>query len=176
EDALEQGVDVQVSTWTRMAPNTMPAMAKAACNYMNAQLTKMEAVTNGFAEGIALAVDGYVSEGSGENLFVIRNGIVHTPPLSASILGGITRASVIQLIQDMGVPIREERIPREMLYLADELFFTGTAAEVTPIRSVDKVKIGLGRRGPLTTEVQKQYMDIVNGRAEDKYGWFTPVA
>jgi branched-chain amino acid aminotransferase len=175
EEALEQGVDVQVSTWTRMAPNTMPAMAKAACNYMNAQLTKMEAINNGYVEGIALATDGYVSEGSGENLFIIRNGVIHTPPLAASILGGITRASVMQLARDFGIQVVEEKIPREMLYVADELFFTGTAAEVTPIRSVDKVKVGPGKRGPITEKLQKAFMDIVNGRAEDKYGWFTAV-
>ncbi len=174
-EALEQGVDVQVSTWTRMAPNTMPAMAKAACNYMNAQLTKMEAITNDYVEGIALATDGYVSEGSGENLFVIRDGVIHTPPLAASILGGITRNSVIQLAREEGIEVREEKIPREMLYIADELFFTGTAAEVTPIRSVDKVKVGSGSRGPITETLQKKYMDIVHGKAEDRYGWFTPV-
>jgi branched-chain amino acid aminotransferase len=174
-EALEKGVDVQVSTWTRMAPNTMPAMAKAACNYMNAQLTKMEAVLNGYVEGIALDVDGMVSEGSGENVFVIRDGVIYTPPLSSSILSGITRASIMTLAKDKGIPVREERIPRELLYLADELFFTGTAAEVTPVRSVDKIKVGSGSRGPITADLQKSFLDIVQGKAEDRFGWLTPV-
>jgi branched-chain amino acid aminotransferase len=174
-EALEKGVDVQVSTWTRMAPNTMPAMAKAACNYMNAQLTKMEAVLNGMEEGIALDVDGFVSEGSGENLFAVRNGVLHTPPLSGSILSGITRDSILTIARDKGIPIREERLPREMLYLADEIFFTGTAAEVTPVRSVDRIKIGAGVRGPVTTELQKAFLDIVNGRTKDKFGWLSPI-
>ncbi|MCU0723537.1 MAG: branched-chain amino acid transaminase [Planctomycetes bacterium] len=174
-EALEKGVDVQVSTWTRMAPNTMPAMAKAACNYMNAQLTKMEAVLNNMEEGIALDVDGFVSEGSGENLFAVRNGILFTPPLSASILSGITRDSILNLARDKGIPIREERLPREMLYLADELFFTGTAAEVTPIRTVDRIKIGAGVRGPMTTELQKSFLDIVTGKGKDKFGWLSPI-
>jgi branched-chain amino acid aminotransferase len=175
KEALEVGVDVHVSTWNRMAPNTMPSMAKAACNYMNAQLTKMEAITNGFVEGIALDVDGLVSEGSGENIFVVRGGVIHTPPLAASILGGITRDSIITLAREEGIEVREERLPREMLYVADEIFFTGTAAEVTPIKSVDKIPVGPGKRGPLTEKLQSRYLAIVTGAAEDKYGWRTPV-
>ncbi len=175
KEALEVGVDVQVSTWSRMAPNTMPAMAKAACNYMNAQLTKMEAITNGFSEGIALDVDGMVSEGSGENIFVVRDGIIYTPPMSSSILGGITRSSVIKLAQEEGIAVREERIPREMLYIADEIFLTGTAAEVTPVKSVDKIPVGVGRRGPVAQKLQKRYLDIATGKAEDRFGWRTPV-
>lgn len=175
KEALEVGVDVQVSTWNRMAPNTMPAMAKAACNYMNAQLTKMEALSNGFSEGIALDVDGFVSEGSGENIFVIRDQTIYTPPLSASILSGITRASILKLAFEEGIPVREERIPREMLYVADEIFFTGTAAEVTPVKSVDRIPVGAGKRGPVTEKLQKLYLDIATGRAEDRHGWLTPV-
>ncbi len=175
KEALEVGVDVQVSSWARMAPNTMPSMAKAACNYMNAQLTKMEALSNGFSEGIALDVDGLVSEGSGENIFVIRDGVIYTPPMSASILGGITRSSVITLAQEEGIPIREERIPREMLYIADEIFLTGTAAEVTPVKSVDKVSVGTGKRGPITQKIQKRYLDVATGKAEDRHGWRTQV-
>jgi branched-chain amino acid aminotransferase len=175
KEALEVGVDVQVSTWTRMAPNTMPAMAKAASNYMNAQLTKMEAISNGFAEGIALDVNGLVSEGSGENIFIIRQGVIHTPSMGASILGGLTRDCIMTIAREEGYEVLEGQIPREMLYIADELFFTGTAAEVTPIKSVDRVPIGIGRRGPITEKLQKRYLDIVSGRAEDPYGWRTKV-
>lgn len=171
-EAMEQGVDVQVATWSRYAPNTLPAMAKAGGNYLNSSLIKMEAVLNGFEEGIALTVDGLVSEGSGENLFVIKDGKVLTPPGSQSILSGLTRASVLTLMQDLGIEVREAAIPRELLYLADELFFTGTAAEVTPVRSVDRYTVGEGRRGPVTTRVQEAFLKIVE-TGEDPHGWLT---
>ncbi len=170
-EAMEQGVDVCVSSWQRFAPNTMPALAKAGGNYLNSQLIKMEALANGYAEGIALDADGRVSEGSGENLFVIRNGIAYTPPLTSSILSGITRDTVMTLLRDMGVEVREQVLPREMLYLADELFFTGTAAEVTPIRSVDRIPVGNGRRGPITAAVQEAFFAIVQGERPDRYDW-----
>lgn len=172
-EALEQGVDVCVSSWTRIAPNTLPSMAKAGANYMNSQLIKMEAKINGYVEGIALDPEGYISEGSGENIFLINNGTVMTPPLYSTVLPGITRDSVIKICSKMGIPVLERAIPREMLYIADEVFFTGTAAEITPIRSVDKVKVGAGKRGPLTTEIQKQFFDIITGEIEDEFGWFT---
>ena len=172
-EAIEQGVDVCVSSWTRIAPNTLPSMAKAGANYMNSQLIKMEAKINGYAEGIALDPEGYISEGSGENIFLIRNGTVMTPPLYSTVLPGITRDSVIKICEGMGIPVLERAIPREMLYIADEVFFTGTAAEITPIRSVDRVQVGAGKRGPLTTEIQKRFFDITTGEAEDEFGWFT---
>ncbi len=173
-EALEQGVEVQVASWNRMAPNTHPALAKAGGNYLNASLVKMNAVTNGYAEGIMLSTDGYVAEGSGENLFVIRDGTIYTAPSSLSILPGITRDSIIRLARDRGYTVEEKTIPREALYIADELFFTGTAAEVTPIRSVDKYTIGSGSRGPITAELQEAYFDIIH-RGNDPYGWLTPV-
>jgi len=176
EDALTKGVDVCVSSWRRMAPDTMPTYAKAGSNYMSSALIKMEAILNGYVEGIALDVNGFVSEGSGENLFIIKGGEVYTPPLSCSILPGITRDSVIKLFrEDLKVPVNERNINREMLYVADELFFTGTAAEVSPIRSVDKIQIGNGERGPLTEKVQTLLLSILTGKAPDKYGWLTPV-
>ncbi|GIV98448.1 MAG: branched chain amino acid aminotransferase [Herpetosiphonaceae bacterium] len=171
EEALEQGVDVCVSSWTRIAPNTLPSMAKAGGNYMNSQLVKMEAKQDGYTEGIVLGSDGYISEGSGENIFLVRNGRVVTPPLGASILQGITRETVMTLLQDLGIEVVEQRIPREMLYLADEIFFTGTAAEVTPIRSVDRIQIGAGRRGPVTEQVQKAFFNLIGGELEDRWGW-----
>ncbi len=171
DEALEQGVDVGVSSWTRIAPNTLPAMAKAAANYMNSQLIKLEAVQHGYSEGIALDVDGYISEGSGENLFLVNNGRLVTPPLSASVLPGITRDCILTLAREKGIPIVEERIPREALYLADELFFTGTAAEVTPIRSVDGIQIGIGKRGPVTERLQQAFFGVISGEAEDRWGW-----
>lgn len=172
EEALEQGVDVQVSTWNRMAPNTLPAMAKAGANYANAGLVKMEAVLNGYTEGIMLSVDGYVAEGSGENLFLVRDGIIYTAPLTLSILPGITRDAVITLARDLGYTVIEQPIPREALYIADELFFTGTAAEITPIRSVDRYTIGQGRRGPVTEALQRAFFEIVR-EGKDPYGWLT---
>lgn len=174
-EALAEGVDVCISSWTRIAPNTLPALAKAGANYMNSQLIRMEAHINGYAEGIALDASGCVSEGSGENLFVVRDGKIHTPPLASSVLPGITRDTVVTLARDLGIPIVETVIPRELLYIADEAFFTGTAAEVTPIRSVDKVQVGSGRRGPITEQLQKAFFAIVEGNAADKYGWLTPV-
>jgi branched-chain amino acid aminotransferase len=174
-EAMEDGVDVCVSSWTRMAPNTLPAMAKTAANYMNSQLIKVEAVKGGFAEGIALDAQGYVSEGSGENVFIVTKGRLLTPPLVSSILPGITRDTVFALARRLDIPVEEKALPREALYLADEIFFTGTAAEVTPIRSVDRVTIGRGKRGPVTEELQKAFFDVIEGRADDEYGWLTPV-
>jgi branched-chain amino acid aminotransferase len=173
EEALKQGVDVCVSSWHRMAPNTLPPMAKAAANYMNAQLVKMEAVTNGYVEGIALDPAGHVSEGSGENIFVVREGKILTPPLGSSVLPGITRDSVITLARELGISVIEQVIAREMLYIADEVFFTGTAAEITPIRSIDRIVVGKGQPGPVTRKLQGRFLTIVAGTAEDKYGWLT---
>ncbi|HVT01838.1 MAG TPA: branched-chain amino acid transaminase [Thermoanaerobaculia bacterium] len=174
-EALEQGVDVRVSSWSRMAPNTFPAMAKATGNYLNSQLIRLEAAADGYAEGIALDVNGYVSEGSGENIFLVRDGRLLTPPLGASILAGITRASVITLARDLGFEVVETLIPREALYLADEVFFTGTAAEVTPVRSIDRIQIGAGKRGPVTERVQREFFAYVNGEIPDRFNWLTPV-
>jgi branched-chain amino acid aminotransferase len=173
-DASE-GVDVCVSTWTRLAPNTLPSMAKSGANYMNSQLIKMEAVINGYVEGIALDVNGYVSEGSGENVFVVRHGTLQTAPLGNSVLPGITRNSVLQIARELGIPVVEAGIPREMLYISDEVFFTGTAAEVTPIRSVDKISVGNGVTGPITKAIQKEFYAIVRGEKPDRFGWLTPV-
>jgi branched-chain amino acid aminotransferase len=175
-EGLEHGVDVHVSSWQRVAPNTLPAMAKAGGNYLSSQLIVMEAARNGYAEGIALDVHGWLSEGSGENLFLIRDGIIYTPPITAALLPGITRDAVIILAQQLGYEVREQNLPREMLYLADELFFTGTAAEVTPIRSVDKLPVGSGKRGPITTAIQKAFFGLFSGETEDRWGWLTPVA
>jgi branched-chain amino acid aminotransferase len=174
-DALEKGVDACVSSWNRVAPNTLPAMAKMAGNYLSGQLIKGEALENGFAEGIALSTEGMVSEGSGQNVFVIQNGTIYTPTLNGTILHGITRHSVITLARDLGFPVVERNIPREMLYLADEIFLTGTPSELTPVRSVDRISIGNGGRGPITTQVQKRFMDLIQGQGEDTYGWLTYV-
>ncbi len=174
-DALEQGVDVCISSWRRMAPDTLPAMAKAAANYMNSQLIKMEAVTNGYSEGIALDMQGFISEGSGENLFLVRDGELVTPPLSNSVLPGITRDTLVTIAADLGIPCRVEPIPREAVYVADEMFFCGTAVEVTPIRSVDRVPVGAGKRGPITEAIQRRFFAIVTGEREDNRGWLTPV-
>jgi branched-chain amino acid aminotransferase len=171
----DQGCDVCVSSWTRLAPNTLPTMAKAGANYMNSQLIKMEAIVNGYAEGIALDANGYVSEGSGENLFLVRNGVLQTAPLGNSVLPGITRDSILTIAHGLGIPVLEQMIPREMLYLADEAFFTGTAAEVTPIRSVDKISVGKGVTGPITKAVQKEFYSIVHGEQADRHNWLTPV-
>jgi branched-chain amino acid aminotransferase len=173
DEALKQGVDVCISSWQRIAPNTLPAMAKAAANYMNAQLIKMEALTNGYVEGIALDASGYVSEGSGENIFVVKDGKMLTPPLASSILLGITRDSVITLARDLGIEVSEQAIPREMLYIADEVFFTGTAAEITPIRSVDRIVVGKGQPWPVARRLQERFLSIVEGHGEDKHGWLT---
>jgi branched-chain amino acid aminotransferase len=172
-DALEQGVDVCISSWTRMAPNTLPAMAKSAANYMNSQLIKMEAIKGGYAEGIGLSADGQVAEGGGENLFFVRKGTLVTPPLASAGLSGITRDTVLRLAKRLGLPVVQEAIPREMLYLADELFFTGTAAEITPIRSVDKITIGKGKRGPVTEALQKAFFDVLECRVPDEFSWLT---
>lgn len=172
-EALEKGVDVCVSSWTRIAPNTMPAMAKTSANYMNSQLMKMEAIKNGYVEGIALDADGYLSEGSGENLFLVKNGSLLTPPLVSSVLPGVTRDSVIALARRQGIPVAETQVPREMIYLADEAFFTGTAAEITPIRSVDKIVVGRGARGPVTEALQRAFFDVVECRVPDELGWLT---
>jgi len=171
----DQGVDVCVSSWNRMAPNTLPAMAKASANYMNAQLIRMEAEINGYAEGIALDVRGYLSEGSGENVFVVTGGKLLTPPLSASVLPGITRDSVLTLCRELNLPVQEADIPREMLYLADEVFFCGTAAEITPLRSIDRIPVGSGKRGPITERLQQEFFALVEGRKPDRHGWLTPV-
>ncbi len=170
-----QGVDVCVSSWTRIAPNTLPAMAKSGANYMNSQLIKMEAIVNGYAEGIALDAEGYVSEGSGENVFVVRNGVLQTAPLGNSVLPGITRDSVLQIARDLGIPVVEQSIPREMLYVADEAFFSGTAAEVTAIRSVDKISVGKGVMGSITKAIQKEFYAIIRGEKADRHNWLTPV-
>ena len=174
-EALEQGVDVKVSSWSRMAPNTLPAMAKSAANYANSALIKMEALADGYSEGIALDVYGNVSEGSGQNIFLVRDSIIYTPPLSASVLGGITRDSIVTLARDLGYQVIEQNIPRELLYVSDEVFFTGTAAEVTPIRSIDKIKIGEGKRGPVTAALQSAFFAVVNGDVPDTHGWLTYV-
>ncbi len=174
DDALERGVDVQVASWSRMAPNTLPAMAKAGGNYLNASLVKMDAVLNGYSEGIMLSTDGFVAEGSGENLFLIRGGTIYTAPVGFSLLPGITRDAIITIARDLGYKVEEKSIPREALYLADELFFTGTAAEVTPIRSVDKHVIGSGQRGPITEKIQDAFFDIIQG-GNDTRGWLTKV-
>jgi branched-chain amino acid aminotransferase len=175
KEALEEGTDVKIASWARMAPNTLPAMAKSSANYANSALIKMEAITDGYSEGIALDVYGNVSEGSGQNIFIVREGLVYTPPLGSSILGGITRDSVITLARDLGYTVSESIIPREALYTADEVFVVGTAAEVTPIRSVDKIKIGAGRRGPVTEALQRAFFDVINGRVADTHGWLTYV-
>jgi branched-chain amino acid aminotransferase len=175
QDALERGVDVCVSSWSRSAPNTFPTLAKTSANYANSQLIKMEAIAEGYSEGIALDTFGYLSEGSGQNLFIVRDNILYTPPLTASILPGITRSSVIAIAKDLGFRVREEMLPRELLYIADEAFFAGTAVEITPIRSVDKIAIGNGRRGPITDAIQRSFFAVINGEELDRHGWLTYV-
>jgi len=175
DGALENGVDACVASWHRVAPNTIPAMAKMAGNYLSGQLIKMEALRNGFAEGIALSPDGLVSEGSGQNLFVVHRGTVYTSTLNGTLLHGVTRNSILSLLRDMEIPVREQEIPRELLYMADEIFLVGTASEVTPVRSIDRVTIGNGKRGPMTTQIQQRFMDLVHGNAPDPYGWMTYV-
>lgn len=173
--AGDDGADVCVSSWNRLAPNTMPSLAKAGANYMNSQLIRMEADANGYAEGIALDVNGYLSEGSGENLFIVRNGVVYTSPLANSVLSGITRDSVLTLARHFGIPVVEQALPRELLYIADEVFFTGTAAEVTPIRSVDRIPVADGKPGPITKQLADEFFGIANGLRPDRFGWLTPV-
>jgi branched-chain amino acid aminotransferase len=175
KEAIEEGLDVKISTWARNAPNTTPAMAKSVANYANAQLIKLEAITDGYAEGIALDTQGNLSEGSGQNLFIVRDNIIYTPPIGNSVLWGITRDSVITIAHDLGFEVREQTLPRETLYIADEVFFVGTAVEVTPIRSVDRVKVGRGRRGPVTEAIQRRFFQIVKGEAPDTHGWLLPV-
>jgi branched-chain amino acid aminotransferase len=175
EEAIDRGVDVCVSSWNRMAPNTFPAMAKATGNYLNSALIKMEAITNGYTEGIALDNSGRISEGSGENIFLAYGGRLLTPPLAGTILPGITRDSVMTLARDAGYTVVEQPVAREMLYIADEIFLTGTAAEITPVRSVDRIPVGPGTRGPMTERLQKDFFALVSGEAEDPYGWLTPV-
>jgi len=174
-EAIEQGVDVGVSSWRRMAPDTFPAAAKIGGQYINSQLIAMEAAEHGYTEGIALDISGFVSEGSGENLFLVSDGAILTPPLASSILQGVTRRCVIALAEEMDVQVREELIPRELLYIADEAFFTGTAAEITPIRSVDGIAIGAGHRGPITERLQDEFFGITSGQIPDRHGWLTPV-
>ncbi|MBM3296862.1 MAG: branched-chain amino acid transaminase [Candidatus Aminicenantes bacterium] len=174
-EALENGVDVCVSSWQRMAPNTFPALAKTGANYMNSQLIKLEALKNGYSEGIGLNARGHVSEGSGENIFLVVNGALLTPPLSCSILPGITRDSVITLAGEMGLSVSESTVPRELLYTADEVFFTGSAAEITPIRSIDRIPVGTGRRGPVTSALQERFFDIIEGRRPDAHRWLTMI-
>jgi branched-chain amino acid aminotransferase len=175
KDALEQGVDVCVSSWTRAHPNTFPTLAKSSANYANSQLIKMEAVAEGYSEGIALDTNGNLSEGSGQNLFLVRDSVLYTPPLSAAVLPGITRDTVITLARDLGFTVHEQQLPREMLYIADEAFFVGTAAEITPIRSVDKIKVGKGRRGSITETLQTAFFDMINGETPDRHGWLSYV-
>ena len=175
EEGLKNGVDVAVSSWNRLAPNTIPTGAKAGGNYLSSQLISREAKRHGYAEGIALDVNGYLSEGAGENLFLIKNGIVHTTPATSAILPGITRDTIITLARELGYTVKEEALPREALYLADEIFMTGTAAEVTPVRSVDKIQVGAGCRGPITEQLQKAFFGLFNGETADKWGWLTPV-
>jgi branched-chain amino acid aminotransferase len=172
---VSEGVEVCVSSWSRIAPNTMPAMSKSGANYMNSQLIKMEAIVNGYVEGIALDVHGYVSEASGANIFVVRKGKLLTPPLGNSVLPGITRDSILALAEDIGVEVVEQMIPREMLYIADEVFFCGTASEITPVRSIDKISINGGVTGPVTLALQREFFGIVNGTMNDRHKWFTKV-
>jgi branched-chain amino acid aminotransferase len=174
-DALAKGVDVCVSSWTRIAPNTLPAMSKAAANYMNSQLIRMEAVVNGYTEGVALDAHGFVSEGSGMNLFLVHEGTVLTPPLAASVLPGITRNSILAICEDLKIPVAEREIPREMLYIADEVFFVGTAAEVTPIRSVDRIPVGKGQCGEITQRLQDEFFALTSGKKPDRHHWLTPI-
>lgn len=176
DEAISQGVDVCISSWNRLRPNTLPVLSKAGGNYLNSQLIKMEAMVDNYVEGIALNSAGFISEGSGENIFVIKNNVIYTPPsYGASLLPGLTRDSVIKIIRDFGYEFCETQLPREMLYIADEIFFTGTAAEVTPIRSIDRIIIGRGSRGPVTEKIQQRFFDIINSKLEDKFGWLTLV-
>ncbi|HEY4322206.1 MAG TPA: branched-chain amino acid transaminase [Gemmatimonadales bacterium] len=176
DEALEHGVDACVSSWHRVAPNTLPAAAKIAGNYLGGQLIKMEALTNGFQEGIALSPGGTVSEGSGQNVFLVHQGVLHTPPVDGTLLTGITRATILTLARDHGIAVSELPVARDMLYLADEVFLSGTASEVTPVRSIDRITVGNGKRGPVTTLLQKAYLDVATGKAADTHGWLTKVS
>jgi branched-chain amino acid aminotransferase len=172
---VEQGVDVGVSSWTRMAPNTFPALAKASANYANSGLIRMQAGVDGYAEGLALDAQGLLSEGSGQNLFLVRDGVIFTPSVTSSILPGITRDTVLTLARDLGIEVREQALPREFLYVCDEAFFCGTAVEITPIRSVDRIPVGSGRRGPVTSALQERFFGILHGTVPDTHRWLTPV-
>ena len=174
-EEAESGVDVCVSSWRRISADSMPAVAKATGNYLNAQLIKIEAVTNGYVEGIALDARGFVSEGSGENVFMVQDGTLLTPPLAASVLQGITRDTVVKIARDLGIPVREEQIPRGQLYTCDELFMTGTAAEITPIRSVDRNPVGRGCPGEITRRIMAEFKGIISGEIADRHGWLYPV-
>src|SRR5262250_2024000 len=173
--AVEEGADVKVSSWNRMAPNTLPALAKTTANYANSQLIKMEALADGYSEAIALDVNGNISEGSGQNIFIVRDGQLYTPPLGSSILGGITRDSIITLAREAGYTVTEAVLPRESLYVADEVFFVGTASEVTPVRSVDRIKVGAGKPGPITLALRRAFFQVINGEVPDRHGWLTYV-
>jgi len=175
EGALEAGVDACVSSWNRLAPNTIPQMAKIAGNYLSGQLIKMEAIANGYAEAIALGPDGMLSEGSGQNVFLVMGGALYTPPVNGTLLAGITRDSVVAIARELGIPVHEQNLPREMLYVADEIFLTGTASEVTPVRSVDRIAVGTGQRGRLTQQIQQRFLEVVRGAAADSHGWLTHV-
>ena len=175
EDAIKNGVDVGVSSWTRLAPNTLPTMAKAGGNYLSSQLISMEAHRHGYAEGIGLDATGNISEGAGENIFVVREGVIYTPPLSAAILPGITRGITIDLAQRFGFEVREENLPREVLYVAEEVFMTGTATEIVAVRSVDGIPVQTGPRGPITEKLQNAFYGLFDGSTEDSQGWLEPV-
>jgi len=174
-EALERGIDVGVSSWTRLAPNTLPALAKGSANYANSALIKMQAMLDGYADAVALDESGLLSEGSGQNLFLVRDNVIYTPSLGSSVLQGITRDTVISLAKDLGFELRETSIPREFLYLADEAFFCGTAVEITPIRSFDRIVVGNGTRGPVTEALQQRFFAILRGEQPDTHGWLTPV-
>ncbi|MBC8088410.1 MAG: branched-chain amino acid transaminase [Phycisphaerae bacterium] len=175
DEALEKGVDACISTWNRVAPNTIPAAAKIAGNYLSGQLIKMEALANGFQEGIALSPGGMVSEGSGQNLFLVHGGVLYTPPIDGTLLTGITRDTIIKLARDAGIAVVEKPLPRDILYIADEVFLSGTASEVTPVRSIDRLNVGDGKVGPMTRQLQKEYLGICKGEIADRHGWLTPV-
>jgi branched-chain amino acid aminotransferase len=175
DEAMDRGVDVCVSSWRRAAPSTFPATAKATGNYLNAQLIKMEAIANGYVEGIGLDIHGNVSEGSGENLFLVKDGVLLTPPVASSLLSGITRDTVMKLATDLGLPVREQLIPRGMLYTCDEMFFSGTAVEIAPICSVDRISVGNGRPGEITRRLIAEFQSIIHGRIPDRHRWLTPV-
>ena len=175
KDALDHGIACKVSSWRRAAPDTFPSMAKTGANYMNSQLVKLEAITDGYQEGIALDSFGFIAEGSGENIFLVRNGVLHTPTIASAILPGITRDTVITLARDLGMEVREEQIPRETLYISDEVFLTGTAAEITPITTIDRLPVGNAKVGPVTRRMQEAFFDVIEGRTRDRHGWLFPI-
>jgi len=175
KDALDHGIACKVSSWRRAAPDTFPSMAKTGANYMNSQLVKLEAITDGYQEGIALDSFGFIAEGSGENIFLVRNGVLHTPTIGSAILPGITRDTVMTLARDLGMEVREEQIPRECLYISDEVFLTGTAAEITPITTIDRLPVGNAKVGPVTRRLQEAFFDVIEGRTRDRHGWLFPI-